>query len=62
MDTPCGHTASTFDHAPLTCELPLGHSGWHQESVKLRDRVERTNWGDDGKSIHASTDDARRRS
>lgn len=56
----CGHTAEGFNGNLFTCELEPGHPGWHEQSVQLRDGIERTNWGDDGLSIHASKDEARR--
>lgn len=51
--TACGHTAETFDHGPLVCELPQGHKGPHEQRTRLRDRIERTNWADDGTAIWA---------
>lgn len=58
----CGHT-TTSSNGTFTCYLPPGHTGWHEEVHRLRDGyTERTNWGDDGLALWASTDDARRRS
>jgi hypothetical protein len=59
----CGHIARGFDGGGFTCYRPAGHTGWHEESIRLRDgSTERTNWGDDGLGIHASGDEARRKS
>ena len=67
MTAACGHTASG-SAGVYRCDLPEGHKGWHEQSVKLRatsppfDRTmtERTNWGDDGLAVHASKDKRRR--
>ena len=57
----CGHVAES-GNGTFTCFLPVGHAGWHEESVRFRDgSTERTNWGDDGLAMHASRDDARRK-
>ena len=57
----CGHTAQAYSGGSFTCYLPAGHKGWHEEVVRLRGgQTERTNWGDDGLSIHASRDEKRR--
>jgi hypothetical protein len=49
----CGHRTRTFDGAPLVCQLAKGHKGLHEQRVKLRDGVTKTNWQENGRSIWA---------
>ena len=49
----CGHSA--YGNGVLfVCDKPKGHGGLHEQKHRLRDRVERTNWGDDGLAAHAT--------
>jgi hypothetical protein len=55
----CGDLNIGGDGVTRQCDKPVGHRGWHGETVELRgsgDDTYRstTNWGDDGKGIHAS--------
>lgn len=51
MSNECGHEAKTFDHQPLTCDLPKGHDGLHEQTDELLyGGTQRTNWRDDGKA------------
>ena len=55
----CGHEASGNGFY-FACDLPDGHKGWHRQRLQLRDSVSVTNWGDDGKAMHASADEKRK--
>ena len=66
LETRCGHTAAGNGFT-YSCDLPIGHKGWHEKRTKLRSSkppygpmVEYTNWGDDGLAMHASKDQKRR--
>lgn len=55
----CGHMCEGGDGIMRSCDKALGHEGWHGETVTLRGSTagtyrSTTNWGDDGKGIHAS--------
>lgn len=56
----CGHSASG-NGFNFVCDLPEGHTGLHRQRTQLRDSVSITNWGDDGKAIHATSDTKRLR-
>lgn len=51
--TRCGHTTDGNGFV-WTCGRPAGHKGSHGASVRLRDGVSTTNWGDDGLALHAT--------
>lgn len=56
----CGHINIGGDGIARSCDQPKGHKGWHGKTVRLRNSsgggsyASTTNWGDDGKGIHAS--------
>ena len=57
--TLCGNVNEGGDGVMRQCDKPKGHAGWHGETVTLRGAGNEpyqstTNWGDDGKGIHAS--------
>jgi hypothetical protein len=61
----CGHSNIGGDGIVRFCDKPEGHTGWHGQTVELRGSggcaagrrtyKSTTNWGDDGKGIHASS-------
>lgn len=53
MHAKCGHTTEG-NLGLLVCDKPKGHKGWHEQTTKLRGRIESTNWGNDGLAMHAS--------
>ena len=57
MKAMCGHEAREF-----RCDRRDGHKGLHAQHDRLRDGyVSVTNWGDDGKAPHATSDAKRLR-
>ncbi len=55
MPKECGHTASGNGFV-FICDKLQGHKGLHAQRMQLRDGVETTNWGSDGKAPHATSD------
>jgi hypothetical protein len=51
----CGHIASGNGFV-FVCDLPKNHPTLHRQHTQLRDRIEVTDWGDDGLAPHATTD------
>jgi hypothetical protein len=54
-DSVCGHTTTNGEWV-FVCGLPQGHPRLHEQRVALRDGFSITNWGDDGKAPHATSD------
>lgn len=56
----CNDTNMGGDGVVRTCDKPPGHAGLHGQTVFLRRSTgdemypSTTNWGDDGKGIHAT--------